>query len=56
MGLGDVYKRQEQDAEEIPLKSFPSVKTTWAEWKQQHPETLVYVGLGMSHGPTLKDE
>ena len=49
-------QRFEQDAEEIPLKIFPSVKTTWAEWKQQHPETLVYVGLGMSHGPTLKDE
>jgi hypothetical protein len=49
-------QRFEQDAEEIPLKSFPSVKTTWGEWKQQHPETMVYVGIGMSLGPTLKDE
>ena len=49
-------QRFEQDAEEIPLKIFPSVKTTWGEWKQQHPETMVYVGIGMSLGPTLKDE
>ena len=49
-------KRFEQDARNIPLKSFPSVKTTWFEWKKQHPNTLIYVGLGMSVGPTLKEE
>ena len=49
-------KRFEQDAQDIPLKSFPYVKKTWFEWKKTHPDTLVYVGLGMSVGPTLKDE
>lgn len=49
-------KRFEQDAKDIPLKSFPWVKKTWFEWKRDHPDTLVYVGLGMSVGPTVKDE
>ncbi len=49
-------QRFEQDAEGIPLKNFPSVKTTWGDWKQKHPHSLVYVGIGMSVGPTLKDD
>ena len=49
-------QRFEQDAEGIPLKNFPSAKTTWGDWKQKHPHSLVYVGLGMSVGPTLKDD
>jgi len=49
-------QRFEQDAEGIPLKNFPSLKTTWGDWKQKHPHSLVYVGLGMSVGPTLKDD
>ena len=49
-------ERYEQDQEGIPLKNVPSVRTTWGEWKQQHPQTLVYVGLGLSFGKTLKDQ
>ena len=49
-------QRFEQDAEGIPLKNFPSAKTTWGDWKQKYPHSLVYVGLGMSVGPTLKDD
>ena len=48
-------QRFEQDAEQIPLKNFQSVKTTWGDWKKKYPHSLVYVGLGMSVGPTLKD-
>ena len=49
-------ERYEQNEEGIPLKNVPSVRTTWGEWKQQHPQTLVYVGLGLSFGKTLKDQ
>ncbi len=49
-------KRYEQDAEDIPLSTIDSVKTTWGEWKQRYPDTLVYVGLGLSYQKTLKEE
>ncbi len=49
-------KRFEQDAPDIPLTNFPSVRTTWGEWKKQHPDTRVYVGLGLSFGETLKED
>lgn len=48
-------KRFEQDAPDIPLTNYPSERTTWGEWKKQHPDTLVYVGLGLSFGKTLKE-
>ena len=38
----DQHYRQ---TDEIPgLQSVPFVRTTWAEWRNAHPETLVYAG------------
>ena len=28
----------------FPYEEYPYVRTTWKEWKRQHPETDVYVG------------
>ena len=33
-----------QDAEDLPLQEHDFTRTTWGEWKIQHPETDVYVG------------
>jgi Protein of unknown function (DUF3179) len=30
----------------LPYKNHPWVRTTWKEWREQHPETDVFVGLG----------
>lgn len=36
--------RYGQTSEEIPLEDFPFEWMTFGEWKQQHPDTLVYGG------------
>jgi len=28
----------------LPYEGYPWIRTTWKEWKQQHPETDIYVG------------
>jgi hypothetical protein len=35
-------QRLSQQSGEIPLAELPHVETTWGQWKQQHPETLIY--------------
>jgi len=40
--LGEQYFTQ--NAETAPLRDHPFQRTTWEEWKSQHPETSVYVG------------
>ena len=34
------------DAPSLPYSNHPWKRTTWKEWKQLHPETDIFVGLG----------
>lgn len=36
---GEVYA---QSSDEIPLEQLDYVRTTWKEWKTQHPDTLLF--------------
>jgi len=47
--------RYRLDDEQIPLEQHPLTRTTWGEWKKAHPETDIYVGIGMVVGPTVID-
>ena len=47
--------RYRLDDEKIPLEQYPLTRTTWGEWKKAHPETDIYVGIGMVSGPTVMD-
>ena len=33
-------------AEPLPYADFPSERTTWKEWRQRHPDSDVFIGLG----------
>lgn len=33
-----------QHAEDLPLDDIPYLTTTWGDWLEQHPDTLVYTG------------
>jgi hypothetical protein len=48
-------RRYRLDDERIPLEQYPLTRTTWREWKKAHPETEIYVGIGMMAGPTVID-
>jgi len=48
-------RRYRLDDERIPLEQYPLTRTTWGEWKKAHPETEIYVGIGMMAGPTVID-
>ena len=43
------------DDESIPIPDYDSVRTTWGEWKTEHPDTDIYVGIGKMIGPTVKE-
>lgn len=45
-GLGLMWKNKgiKQAGELEGLRDYPYERTTWAEWRSAHPETLVYAG------------
>ena len=51
LGIGDAYYEHSSGAPiepgpgapPFPYAGYPWVRTTWKEWKQQHPETDIYV-------------
>ena len=44
-----------QTSQELPFHDHPFTLTTWKEWRESHPETLVYVGGGQPHLPQSAD-
>jgi hypothetical protein len=38
-----------QTSKDLPLQDYPFVLTTWKEWREAHPETVVYIGGGEPH-------
>ena len=48
-------KRYVQSDQEIPLDEYPIKRVTWFEWKTAHPETTIYVGIGLADTQTLRD-
>lgn len=42
--------------EKIPLEEYPVTRTSWGEWKKDHPDTDIYIGIGMMFGPTVTDD
>jgi len=42
--IGDQRFKQEEDVEQ--LKDVPHMRTTWDQWKTEHPDTLIYAGVG----------
>ena len=51
LGIGDAYYEHSSGAPieprpgtpSFPYEGYPWIRTTWKEWKQQHPETDIYV-------------
>jgi len=48
-------ERYIQEAAELPLEDYPITRVTWESWKSMHPETTIYVGIGLVYAPTLRD-
>jgi hypothetical protein len=48
-------KRYVQSDQEMPLDEYPIKRVTWFEWKTAHPETTIYVGIGLAYTQTLRD-
>jgi hypothetical protein len=48
-------KRYVQSDQEMPLDEYPIKRVTWFEWKTAHPETTIYVGIGLADTQTLRD-
>jgi Protein of unknown function (DUF3179) len=42
-------------SEELPLEDYPFTVTTLKEWRESHPDTLVYVGGGEPAFPDLPE-
>lgn len=40
--------------EKIPLEEHPVTRTSWGEWKKDHPDTDIYIG--MMFDPTITDD
>ena len=57
MGLGGWLNKEmffyyngeefQHSAEETPVPDYPYIVTTWGEWKQAHPATMIYMGGGI---------
>ena len=45
-----------QTSQELPFHDHPFTLTTWKEWRESHPETLVYTGGGQPHLPEPADD
>ncbi|MBC7852965.1 MAG: DUF3179 domain-containing protein [Pirellulaceae bacterium] len=37
-------RRYSQGSEKIPLQEVDFVQTTWKEWRQEHPQSKIYLG------------
>jgi len=48
-------KRYVQSDQEMPLDEYPIKRMAWLEWKTSHPETTIYVGIGLAYAQTLRD-
>ena len=46
-------KRYRLDDDQIPLEQYPLTETSWGEWKKAHPDTEIYIGMGLQFGPTV---
>ncbi len=44
-----------QQDSETPLEEYPITRMTWESWKTRHPETTIYVGIGLVYAQTLRD-
>mgnify|MGYP001322215651 CR=1 FL=1 len=53
MALEVQGKRYRIDNDQIPLEQYPLTETSWGEWKKAHPDTEIYIGMGMLIGPTV---
>jgi hypothetical protein len=42
--------RYPQLSDQLPLDDYPFELTTWGEWRESHPDTLVYVGQADERG------
>lgn len=40
-------RKYTQTAADLPLADVPFSEVTWGEWRQEHPESLVYLGPSM---------
>ena len=64
MGLGGWLNKEmffyyngeefQHSAEETPVPDFPYIVTTWGEWKQAHPATMIYICL-LYTSPSQRD-
>ena len=48
-------KRYVQSDQKMPLDEYPIKRMAWGEWKTSHPETTIYVGIGLNYAQTLRD-
>ena len=46
-------KRYRIDDDQIPLEQYPLTETSWGEWEKAHPDTEIYIGMGLQFGPTV---
>jgi hypothetical protein len=52
--LIDQQRFVQQDSE-APMEDYPLTRMTWECWKTMHPETTIYVGIGLVYAQTLRD-
>jgi hypothetical protein len=46
---GDRVPGSSAPAPQIPYAHYPFVQTTWKKWREDHPDTDIYIGEGKDH-------